>query len=315
MNARPLRRTALLSRREEALARASAGLWECRLRDEALEWTGGVYDLFDIPRGTRLQRARILDFYEPASFRLLSSIRKRALATGADFRLDAEIVTARGRHRWIRITASVETEGGRPVRIFGLKQDVTEEITRFAELSRQAQRDALTGLANRGAFDQRLSEAGGRAPIGALLLVDLDGFKGINDAYGHVAGDHCIQVSAARLKETCPDAALVARIGGDEFAVLIAQPVDRWAVEALGWRIRAALGHPIPDGGRQLRAGASVGSAYNEASSGTGAPAELFTRADAALYAAKAAGRNTVRIDREPPPALPRVQPRREGRC
>ncbi len=313
MNATPQRRTALLSRREEALARASVGLWECRLRDEALEWTDGVYDLFDIPRGTRLHRARILDFYEPASFRLLSSIRRRALATGADFRLDAEIVTARGRRRWIRITSSVETEAGRPIRIFGVKRDVTEEIARLAELGRRAQRDALTGLANRGTFDHRLSEVSGHTAIGALLLIDLDGFKGINDAHGHAAGDLCIQRSAARLAETCPDAALVARIGGDEFAVLIAQPVDRWAVKALGWRIRATLGHPIEDGGRQLRVGASVGIAYKADNSRDGAPAELFARADAALYAAKAAGRNTVWIDSEPPPALPRLQPCRAG--
>ncbi|CAA2161217.1 putative diguanylate cyclase YegE [Methylobacterium brachiatum] len=295
----PRRRAALLSRREDALARASVGLWECRLRDEALEWTGGVYDLFDIPRGARLHRGRILDLYEPASHRLLAAIRGRAVATGSGFHLDTEIITARGHHRWIRITASVEIEGGRPVRIFGVKRDVTEEIARLAELGRRAKRDALTGLANRGAFDERFSEISGRAPIGALLLIDLDGFKGINDAHGHAAGDVCIQRSATRLADICPDAALVARIGGDEFAVLIARPLDRWVVAALGRRIGAALGHPIEHGGRQLRVGASVGIAYRDANSYDGAPAELFARADAALYAAKAAGRNTVWIDSE----------------
>ncbi|MGX9984643.1 diguanylate cyclase domain-containing protein [Methylobacterium fujisawaense] len=271
------------------------------MRDEALEWTGGIYDLFDIPRGARLHRPQVLELYEPASRRLLTAVRGRALTTGGDFRLDTEIVTARGHHRWIRITASVEIEGGRPVRLFGMKRDVTEDIARLAEFARRAERDPLTSLANRGAFDKRFSKVGGRAPIGALLLIDLDGFKGINDAHGHAAGDLCIQRSAARLAETCPDAALVARIGGDEFAVLIAQPVDRWAVETLGRRISAALGCPIEHGGRRLRIGASVGIAYGEAGSGIDTPAELFARADAALYAAKAAGRNTVRIDGEPP--------------
>ena len=83
--------------------------------------------------------------------------------------------------------------------------------------------------------------------------------------------------------------------------MLLAQPVDRRAVEALGWRIGAALGHPIVHGECRLRVGASVGIAYRGAKlDGTCTPAQLFARADAALYAAKAAGRNTVRIATEP---------------
>lgn len=294
-------RAAFLSRGEDTLTRASAGLWECRLRNDALEWTSGVYDLFDIPRGAHLHRPRVLELYEPASHRLLTTIRDRSLTTGGDFRLDTEIVTARGRHRWIRITGSVEIEGSRPVRIFGMKQDVTEDIAKLAEFSRRATHDPLTGLSNRGAFDERFSEVGGRAPIGALLLVDLDGFKNINDAHGHAIGDVCLQRSAARLAEICSDAILVARIGGDEFAVLIARPTDKMAVGTLGRRISAELGCPFEHGGRQLRIGASVGIAYWEASSGINDPSELFARADAALYAAKVAGRNTVRIDGESP--------------
>lgn len=294
-------RAAFPTRGEDALVRASAGLWECRLRDEALAWTSGVYDLFDIPRGARLHRPQVLELYEPASHRLLTTIRRHALRTGGDFRLDAEIVTARGRHRWIRITASIESVGGRPVRVFGMKQDVTEDIARLAEFDRRAKRDPLTGLSNRGAFDELFSEVGGRAPIGALLLVDLDGFKSINDAYGHAVGDLCLQRSAARLAEICRDALLVARLGGDEFAVLIARPADKGVVAMLGRRIGAALGCPIEHGGCRLRIGASVGIAYGETGSGIDAKAELFARADAALYAAKVAGRNTVRIDGEAP--------------
>lgn len=259
------------------------------------------YDLFDIPRGGRLHRPQVLELYEPASRRLLTAIRGRALSTGSDFRLDTEIVTARGHHRWIRITASVEIERGRPVRIFGMKRDVTEDIARLAEFGRRAERDPLTGLANRGAFDERFSQVSGRAPISALLLVDLDGFKDINDTHGHAVGDLCLQRSAARLAEICPDAILVARIGGDEFAVLIAQSADKGAVRTLGQRINAALGCPIEHGGRRLQVSASVGIAYGQTGSGADVPAELFARADAALYAAKAAGRNTVRIDGDQP--------------
>jgi GGDEF domain-containing protein len=138
---------------------------------------------------------------------------------------------------------------------------------RLAEFGRRAERDPLTGLANRGAFDERFSQVSGRAPISALLLVDLDGFKDINDTHGHAVGDLCLQRS----------------------------------VRTLGQRINAALGCPIEHGGRRLQVSASVGIAYGQTGSGADVPAELFARADAALYAAKAAGRNTVRIDGDQP--------------
>jgi diguanylate cyclase (GGDEF)-like protein len=289
---------ALLSRRENALAAAGAGLWTCRLDDGTLDWTGGVHDLFGLPRGAALRRPEILDLYEPASRRLLETVRSRALARHGTFRLDAEIRTARGQPRWIRIRAAVETEGGRAVRLSGTKQDVTEEIARLAELSRRADHDPLTGLANRRAFEAQFEAGSLRAgpdPIGALILIDLDGFKPINDVHGHAAGDLCIRRTAARLAALCADAALVARIGGDEFAVLLRAPTDPAALAERGRRIVAALGRPIPHRGQALRVGASVGIA----TAGV-ARAALFGRADAALYAAKGAGGNAVRIDPGP---------------
>ncbi|MBP1181310.1 diguanylate cyclase domain-containing protein [Methylobacterium sp. PvR107] len=287
----------LLARHERALAAAGMGLWSCRLHDGALDWSGGVHDLFGVARGAALHRPRILDLYEPASRRLLDTIRHRAIARSGAFVLDAEI-HAGGRQRWIRIRASVETTDGRPTRLFGTKQDITEEIARLAELSRRAERDPLTGLANRRGFEA-LFEAGtagsGPDPLGALLLIDLDRFKPVNDVHGHAAGDLCLRRSAARLAAVCRDAALVARIGGDEFAVLLRAPVAPSALVACGRRIVAALSRPIPYRGQGLLIGASVGIAVG-ISTGCGGRAQLFGRADAALYAAKDAGGNTVRV-------------------
>ncbi|UIN35305.1 GGDEF domain-containing protein [Methylobacterium oryzae] len=309
--ARALQRTilrqqaGLLARQERALAAAGMGLWSCRLRDGALDWSGGVHDLFGVPRGAALHRPRILDLYEPTSRRLLEALRHRAIAGSGAFVLDAEI-QAGSRRRWIRIRAAVETEDGRPARLFGTKQDVTEEIARLAELSRRAECDPLTGLANRRGFEARFEarfEAGtdgaGPDPLAALLLIDLDGFKPVNDVHGHAAGDLCLRRSAARLAAVCRDAALVARIGGDEFAVLLRAPVDPLALVERGRRVVAALSRPIPYRGRELRIGASVGIAVADAaamSAGRGGRARLFGRADAALYAAKDAGGNAVRI-------------------
>ena len=285
---------------ERAAASARLGIWECRLRDERLDWTGGVHDMFDIPAGTPLIRGRILELYSPDSLVQLHRLRSRAISEGTGFALDAAIVTPRGRHRWIRLTADVDRENGRAVRLFGTKQDITEEKLVADRTRWLAEFDVLTGLANRAQFESRLEQmiAARRSPfpgssaLGGLILVDLDGFKHVNDTHGHAIGDACLKEAAARLRAACPRDALVARLGGDEFAILVGTDLDRADMEALGRRIVEAMRRPMEGGYDILRVGASVGIA----SAGGATPDELFMRADAALYAAKAGGRGTWRV-------------------
>ncbi|NEU12324.1 sensor domain-containing diguanylate cyclase [Methylobacterium sp. BTF04] len=275
---------------ERASALARIGVWECSLPDETLTWTGGVYDLFDIPRGTPIDRAQTLKSYSEESRLILDALRSQAIAERSGFQFDAEIITATGRRRWMRLTATVECEGDVPVRIFGMKQDITDEKILGDRMRYLAEFDVMTGLPNRSVFQTRLAafDAGGG---GTLLLVDLDGFKQINDTFGHALGDDCLKDASARLRTVCAEADLVARIGGDEFAVVLSASVDARACETLAETIVAALKWPVERGGRRLVLGASVGIARADACSAS----ELFTRADTALYAAKAAGRNTFR--------------------
>lgn len=265
---------------------ARIGIWECGLPSETLRWTDGVYDLFGIPRASNLDRNRILDLYAPHSLDALNAMRAQAIAERGGFSLDAEIVTPTGHCRWVRITATVEAEAGVPRRIFGLKQDITEEKA-LAERTRYlAEVDAMTGLSNRGRFQARMSE-----PLGVLLLIDLDGFKQVNDTYGHALGDECLRQAAFRLSNLCRKGDFVARIGGDEFAVVLDERPPWSAVAALAGRIVGVLGEPIEHRGRSFQVGASVGIAFAAGCT----PSELFDRADTALYAAKAAGRRTFR--------------------
>lgn len=281
---------------DRASAQAKIGVWECNLADNALTWTGGTYDLFELPRGSTLTRSKIVACYDAESCREMERLRAKAIEERSGFSLDARITTAKGNERWMRLTANVECEEGTPVRIFGMKQDITEEKMLHDRLRFLADCDLLTGLANRGVVQRRLLAAPGcEIPQScALLLVDLDGFKQINDTFGHTAGDECLKQVAVRLRRVCHRGELVARIGGDEFAVVIGADADRRRVEETVGRILAELRLPIDWNAHSFQISASIGAALTEGSMAPGA-SQLFIEADLALYAAKADGRNTSR--------------------
>lgn len=108
-----------------ALARPGIGQWACDLRDDALTWSGEVFDLFGVPRGTFLSRAETVRFYREASRAAMERLRAHAIKHRRGFTLDAEIIPGHGSPRWMRLTAAPICQDGRVVRLHGLKQDVT----------------------------------------------------------------------------------------------------------------------------------------------------------------------------------------------
>ncbi|ESW61542.1 MAG: hypothetical protein Q27BPR15_05980 [Rhodobacter sp. CACIA14H1] len=147
--------------------------------------------------------------------------------------------------------------------------------------------DALTGLGNRRALESALA---GMAGAFALAVVDLDGFKAVNDGLGHAAGDHVLSVVARRLEAACRTGDAIVRTGGDEFVMLMPGMVRADAALRRMRRVIARLSEPIPWEGAVARIGASAGIVL--AGGGGVPPAErLMSRADAALYAAKRAGK------------------------
>ena len=275
-----------------ALTLARMGVWECTLPENRLEWSDGVYDIFGLPRGARLERNDIAGHYKPASLIELERLRSAAIAEGTGFSFDAEIVTRMGDHRWIRITATAETEAGSVRRIFGTKQDITDEKIAVDHIRYLAAHDVMTGLANRSTFQERLAMLDRREDGLCLLLIDLDGFKLLNDTFGHAVGDDCLKETAQRLKDLVQDQSLVARIGGDEFAVIIEQKSEAHAVRRLAQKIVDDLRRTITIGEASVEIGASVGLAFGDGSG----PERLVKNADVALYAAKAGGRNQFRV-------------------
>jgi diguanylate cyclase (GGDEF)-like protein len=273
---------------------ARIGVWECSLPDQTLSWTDTVYELFDLAPRTPLTRGEILKLYTPETRRRLDEARTRAIRTGEGFSLDAEIITASGNHRWIRITACVEFANGSATRIFGMKQDVTAEKTMVEQLRQLAEHDILTGLTSRTRFETVFNEmctADGRTRR-ALLLIDLDGFKSVNDTLGHQAGDDCLKAAGRRLVRAVPKANMIARIGGDEFAV-IHDCISAEHLAKIASRVVKGLNWTVSTPARTIRIATSVGAAIIVPGH---SPKDIFARADRGLYEAKSSGKNGFRI-------------------
>jgi diguanylate cyclase (GGDEF)-like protein len=184
-----------------------------------------------------------------------------------------------------------------------LQSDLRQITDLQEELRHQAMHDALTGLPNRTLFLDRaenalrLADRTQRWP--AVLYLDLDGFKPVNDTYGHEAGDLVLQTFAQRLRGCLRSADTAARLGGDEFAVLVHGPIDADGLDRVVGRIRAELARPIDLGGRrQAAVGASIGATI--AGAGTDDVETLLRRADAAMYTAKRAREGGYVLHEEP---------------
>jgi diguanylate cyclase (GGDEF)-like protein len=178
-------------------------------------------------------------------------------------------------------------------------RDITERVRLEDELTRQAFQDGLTGLANRALFRDRLDQTLARSErsmeVFAVLLVDLDGFKQVNDSLGHGAGDQLLQQVAGRFAEVTRPSDTLARLGGDEFALLIDDTTEEFAV-GIAKRLLERLAEPTSIAGRELSIGASIGIVVHDG--GPGDSEDLVRHADLAMYAAKEAGRGRYEVFR-----------------
>ena len=216
---------------------------------------------------------------------------REAMDTGRPFRgVQLTVRAADGGLRRLSVQGKrVMDEQGRTQGWRGVLSDVSDRVAAQARLHELAHRDSLTGLSNRHTLRQALADAvKARQPV-ALLFLDLDQFKAVNDTLGHTAGDEVLRTAAQRLQQCMRPGDLVARLGGDEFAVLMPQTRQEADAAALAQRLIDALTRPITLDARRLRIGASVGGALSGA--GELGVDELLVRADMALYAAKAQGR------------------------
>lgn len=289
------------ARRREALLlqverMAAIGAWRVDIATQAVIWSDQIRILHELEDGQTLSLEEGLMFYpEPDRSAVMNAI-KGAIDQGSAFALDADFVTARGRKRRIRCSGDIEFENGKPAHIIGIFQDVTERHEAERALWLSAHVDQLSGLANRYSFQKdladRLLKNRGRTQKVHILLIDLDGFKEVNDTIGHQAGDEVIAVTAGRLQITAGDQALVARLGGDEFAIVVDQPINSDGLRCLTDSVLAQIKSPIEFRGEAIHVAASIGVACFP--DDARAPDELLRCADMALYKVKRSGRGSI---------------------
>jgi diguanylate cyclase (GGDEF)-like protein len=269
---------------------AKVGAWERNLLTGRLIWSEGMYDLHEVDASFAPTFDNMRPFYLPQDYERLTEVIRQSEANNTSYTFECRMITARGKERWIRILGDVETVEGRAVRRFGMKQDITEEKERLEQIRRLAETDSLTGLSNRTLLVEKLDSLKSKQRRFWLLLLDLDGFKEINDIHGHPAGDYCLKAVGQRLKDLLGYDHFISRISGDEFAIVVERSRTRSQLVELANSVLAAVGRPIIYGSSELSFTVSIGVAQSEGETAT--TADTMKEADLALYRAKADGRD-----------------------
>lgn len=236
---------------------------------------------------------KVLDFVAPES---VSRVRQ-VLQEPADLRYELALVTARGERIDVESIARTITRRGETLRM-AIVRDIRDRLQAQARIAFLAHHDPLTGLPNRAHFMERLAgrvnPGGPGTAHAALLFIDLDHFKRVNDSLGHLVGDQVLQTVAQRIVQTLRPSDLVGRFGGDEFMVLLAEVSDQRVVEELVQRLLLAVEVPIEVHGQSIAVSPSIGVALHPRDGRL--PGELVKNADTAMYVAKAAGRGICRF-------------------
>lgn len=272
---------------------ANVGSWRVDIATGELDWSDQVYAISGIAPGHIPSVADALGMYEAADQAMVKARLEQTIAGGEPIMFETSIRRTDGELRRIRVVGERVDVGGRPDSIAGIVLDCTDEHLRNMALKRAAERDRLTGLYNRASFDRRLAKAMQQvdvAPV-TVALLDLDGFKDVNDTLGHLVGDRVLETIAQQLMMRIQPDMFLARWGGDEFAMLFPPAMTLKEVTRFLEHLLAEFGELPPLGSTLLRMGATCGIARMDTSASS---EEIMRRADLALYRGKEVGRGAV---------------------
>jgi diguanylate cyclase (GGDEF)-like protein/PAS domain S-box-containing protein len=279
--------------------------WDWDLRTGELYYSDRWWDMIGRSRGELPETADLWqDLVHPDDADRVREVFSRALAsTAQSYEVEFRLLHKDGHHVPVLSRGFILRDAqGRPLRVSGTKTDLTERKQAESNIHQLAYFDYLTGLPNRRSLMEELHRlllrSARTGEIGALLFLDLDNFKVLNDTLGHNTGDLLLCQVAHRLRHAVRETDCVARLGGDEFVVVLAdmgrdQPTVADEVAQMGRKLLAVCDQPYALPLRAYRSTPSIGATLFDGSE----PADVVLRqADMAMYQAKAAGRNTVRF-------------------
>ena len=298
----------LANRLHLSIEASGIGLWEFDTAQGIATWDARMREMYGITDG---QDKRPGDewpgFLHPDDREAVLAHADRCLESGRDFNHDYRIVRQDGTVRHLRSRAKYHTDPlTGATRLLGVNIDLTDDVHKTQELEAvrarleyESRHDALTGLGNRRALDEYRARIeadaarAGRRARASVMHMDLDGFKEINDRLGHAAGDAVLIHAAGILRELVGDSALVVRMGGDEFVILMETAGDGPGPGLIAHRVLERMKTPFHHEDQAFRIAGSIGIAENADPGET--IADAFLNADLALYEAKRAGKGCVR--------------------
>lgn len=302
----------LSQRLQLTLNTSRIGVWELNLETSELTWDSRMRELYGFADGKPVTVETWHTALHPEDRLQARQEFDQASAAGDTYNSDFRVLTDDGSTRWIRAIGAVHTDAAGQRYIVGVNWDVSEDVELHetllaakqnaeqrnreledarAQMERNSLHDSLTGLPNRRFLDEQLLGADSGSPVTALLHIDLDRFKQINDTLGHAAGDAMLTHAASVLSASTRAGDFVARIGGDEFIIATTSEVGEERLASLASRIIAKMREPVPYEGHECRFGVSIGIAMAETDS-MSCGKRLLIDADIALYQAKSNGRN-----------------------
>jgi diguanylate cyclase (GGDEF)-like protein/PAS domain S-box-containing protein len=273
-------------------------------RQENYEFTNAAFQrAFSVTR-EQIRGRSVRDLVGDAEYKSLKPYLQQAFS-GKTVTFECERQTANG-VRWVEATYIPQAGESNDVivGIHAMLRDITDQKLEEQRLLRLSQIDSLTGISNRVGFEQRLSDAMSESRVSgqalAVMYLDIDHFKAVNDEHGHATGDALLIAFAQRLKDNLRASDMVARLGGDEFVIVMERILERKNAARLATQILKSILVPFALRGQNeiLSVTASIGIAFFDGESTTGN--QLVAQADALLYSAKKSGRNTFRIDSWP---------------
>jgi diguanylate cyclase (GGDEF)-like protein/PAS domain S-box-containing protein len=298
---------------QETQAISKVGGWELNLETGDLYWTDETYRLHDTsPEEFNPSVDAGVSYFLPDSREEISLAIEQAIEHGINYDLELETLTTKGRKIDVRTTCHVTQVNGKSVRLTGIFQDISEqkEIQRKLELTNlnleeanaalllSAHYDELTGLPNRILLSDRIQQAMTKSlrhkQSMAVAFIDFDGFKWINDSYGHSVGDQFLRLITQKLKHSLRAGDTLARIGGDEFVAVIEELDSPEDSHAILLRLLEAAANEININGNRLKTTASIGVTFYPENNCS--PDQLLRSADQAMYKAKQLGKDCWHI-------------------